>query len=149
MATLDLIKHLYSLSLKNDTSPTREIMRTSRGIWSGDLPARNYTNPKFSLKIFVGGVPWDIDETTLLNGFRSYGICHVEWPNKNTKYRGLQNGQKSTGYVYIVFQSELSISYLLTDCIQSCHASPGELYFCMKTGSCDKDFRQVFHTKLF
>lgn len=144
MATLDLLKQLYSLSIKNDTAPTRKIIRGSRGIWSGDLPPRNYNNPKFSLKIFVGGVPWDIDESTLLNGFRPYGICHVEWPNKNSKNRGLQAGLKSTGYVYIVFQSELSISFLLTDCIQSCHATPGELYFCMKTGPCDNDFRQVF-----
>lgn len=145
MATLELLKQLYSLSLRADATPLSSsiVAKNTRGVWSGDMPPRNYTNPKFSLKIFVGGVPWDIDEQTLLNGFRSYGICHVEWPNKTTKFRDVRTGQKPTGYVYIVFQSELSISFLLTDCIQSCHATPGELYFCMRTGPFDNDFRQA------
>ncbi len=30
--------------------------------WSGQLPPRNYKNPMYSCKIFVGGVPWDITE---------------------------------------------------------------------------------------
>jgi len=30
--------------------------------WSGQLPPRNYKNPIYSNKIFLGGVPWDITE---------------------------------------------------------------------------------------
>lgn len=32
--------------------------------WSGQLPPRNYKNPMYSCKVFVGGVPWDITEST-------------------------------------------------------------------------------------
>ena len=38
--------------------------------WSGQLPRRNYKNPSYSTKVFLGGVPWDITEgnkKTLLN----------------------------------------------------------------------------------
>lgn len=30
--------------------------------WSGQLPPRNYKNPVYSCKVFLGGVPWDITE---------------------------------------------------------------------------------------
>lgn len=30
--------------------------------WSGQLPPRNYKNPTYSCKVFLGGVPWDITE---------------------------------------------------------------------------------------
>jgi len=30
--------------------------------WSGQLPRRNYKNPSYSTKVFLGGVPWDITE---------------------------------------------------------------------------------------
>ena len=33
--------------------------------WSGQLPPRNYKNPIYSNKIFLGGVPWDITEGNL------------------------------------------------------------------------------------
>lgn len=153
MVGLELLKQLYNLQLQN--SPLQKPLKNPRGIWSGDVPPRNYANPKFSVKIFVGGVPWDIDETTLLDAFRPYGMCHVEWPNRifraNKNIRGatvnattgIGGNGKTTGYAYVVFQNEVSINFLLTDCIQSCHATPGELYFCMKTGPCERDFRQV------
>lgn len=31
--------------------------------WSGQLPPRNYKNPVYSCKVFLGGVPWDITES--------------------------------------------------------------------------------------
>ena len=33
--------------------------------WSGQLPPRDYENPMYSCKLFIGGVPWDITETAL------------------------------------------------------------------------------------
>lgn len=33
--------------------------------WSGQLPPRNYKNPIYSCKVFLGGVPWDITEGEL------------------------------------------------------------------------------------
>lgn len=33
--------------------------------WSGQLPPRNYKNPVYCCKVFLGGVPWDITEGEL------------------------------------------------------------------------------------
>ena len=42
--------------------------------WSGQLPPKNYKNPTYSCKVFLGGVPWDITEGTvtycILNTFK-------------------------------------------------------------------------------
>ena len=37
--------------------------------WSGQLPRRNYKNPSYSTKVFLGGVPWDITEGEQLCSF--------------------------------------------------------------------------------
>lgn len=48
--------------------------------WSGQLPPRNYKNPMYSCKVFLGGVPWDITEglSTLLPFLWCYQLpcCH-------------------------------------------------------------------------
>lgn len=98
-------------------------------IWSGELPPRNYSNPTFSSKIFVGGVPWDITETALIDAFSPYGACRVEWPSKEVRsYSHLRNRGKVTGYVYIVFETERSVRSLLQDCSHQ-YGSAGEWYF--------------------
>ncbi|KAK6013776.1 hypothetical protein OSTOST_20883 [Ostertagia ostertagi] len=79
-------------------------------MWSGELPPRNYSNPTFSSKIFVVGVPWDISETALIDAFSPYGACRVEWPSKEGRsYSNQRNRTKVTGYVYIVFETERSV----------------------------------------
>ncbi|NXY38273.1 CPEB1 protein, partial [Pomatorhinus ruficollis] len=54
--------------------------------WSGQLPPRNYKNPVYSCKVFLGGVPWDITEAGLINTFRVFGSLSVEWPGKDGKH---------------------------------------------------------------
>ena len=34
--------------------------------WSGLLPQKQYSNPVYSCKIFLGGVPWDVTEVGLV-----------------------------------------------------------------------------------
>ena len=34
--------------------------------WSGLLPQKHYSNPVYSCKIFLGGVPWDVTEVGLV-----------------------------------------------------------------------------------
>ncbi|KAK6043990.1 hypothetical protein COOONC_18505 [Cooperia oncophora] len=120
-------------------------------MWSGELPPRNYSNPTFSSKIFVGGVPWDISETALIDAFSPYGACRVEWPSKEGRSHTNQRNRtkvkyevdkrhfvpfsvhsiKVTGYVYIVFETERSVKSLLQDCSQE-FGSAGEWYFKLK-----------------
>uniref|UniRef100_A0A8C9SX44 Cytoplasmic polyadenylation element binding protein 1b n=2 Tax=Scleropages formosus TaxID=113540 RepID=A0A8C9SX44_SCLFO len=82
--------------------------------WSGQLPPRNYKNPLYSCKVFLGGVPWDITEAGLINTFSSYGPLTVEWPGKDGKHPHCP----PKGYVYLVFESEKSVRGLLQACNQ-------------------------------
>ncbi|XP_006629001.2 cytoplasmic polyadenylation element-binding protein 1a isoform X2 [Lepisosteus oculatus] len=82
--------------------------------WSGQLPPRNYKNPLYSCKVFLGGVPWDITEAGLISTFRVFGPLSVEWPGKDGKHPRCP----PKGYVYLVFESEKSVRALLQACTQ-------------------------------
>ena len=91
--------------------------------WSGQLPPRRYRNPVYSTKVFLGGVPWDITEETLLNTFKPFGNLKVEWPGKDSKH----NRHPPKGYSYLIFDSEKSAKLLLGACTQD--ASEGGDYY--------------------
>ncbi|XP_068131741.1 cytoplasmic polyadenylation element-binding protein 1 isoform X4 [Hyperolius riggenbachi] len=99
--------------------------------WSGQLPPRNYKNPVYSCKVFLGGVPWDITETGLINTFRVFGALNVEWPGKDGKHPRCP----PKGYVYLVFESEKSVRALLQACTQDLLNQDGlsEHYFKMSS----------------
>ena len=46
--------------------------------WSGRLPARNYKNPVYSNKVFLGGVPWDITDGMTQNNANIHIIAYTE-----------------------------------------------------------------------
>ncbi|XP_065497666.1 cytoplasmic polyadenylation element-binding protein 1 isoform X2 [Caloenas nicobarica] len=104
--------------------------------WSGQLPPRNYKNPVYSCKVFLGGVPWDITEAGLINTFRVFGSLSVEWPGKDGKHpRCPPKGNMPKGYVYLVFESEKSVRALLQACSQDLLSPDGlsEYYFKMSS----------------
>ena len=45
-------------------------VETPPNTWSGHLPPKTRRNPSFSNKIFLGGVPWDVTEASLVQAFR-------------------------------------------------------------------------------
>ena len=71
------VGHCYSFF-----SPDTVFMCT----WSGQLPPRRYMNPTYSPRIFLGGVPWDITESSLLATFQQFGALVVDWPGKEGKH---------------------------------------------------------------
>ncbi|TSK19990.1 Cytoplasmic polyadenylation element-binding protein 1 [Bagarius yarrelli] len=99
--------------------------------WSGQLPSRNYKNPVYSCKVFLGGVPWDITEAGLINTFSCYGPLSVEWPGKDGKHPRCP----PKGYVYLVFECEKSVRGLLQACTQDLLHPEGysEYYFKMSS----------------
>ncbi|XP_007906278.1 cytoplasmic polyadenylation element-binding protein 1a isoform X2 [Callorhinchus milii] len=99
--------------------------------WSGQLPPRNYKNPIYSCKVFLGGVPWDITEVGLINTFRVFGALSVEWPGKDGKHPRCP----PKGYVYLVFESEKSVRALLQSCTHDLMSTDGtsEYYFKMSS----------------
>jgi len=94
--------------------------------WSGQLPPRNYKNPIYSNKIFLGGVPWDITEAGLQQAFRPFGPVKVEWPIKEVKSD--RNTPKGRGYCYLLFENEKSVKALLANCTHD-FSSGGDWYF--------------------
>lgn len=47
--------------------------------WSGQLPRRNYKNPSYSTKVFLGGVPWDITEGNYTLLIVLCNSCDIVW----------------------------------------------------------------------
>ncbi|XP_071789324.1 uncharacterized protein [Asterias amurensis] len=92
--------------------------------WSGVLPPRNYKNPVYSCKVFLGGVPWDITEAGLQSCFKPFGNVRVEWPGKDGKHPKYP----PKGYVYVLFDNEKSIKALLQACTHD-FLGGGEYYF--------------------
>ena len=62
------------------SSPTESPPST----WTGQLPPKILHNPTFSSKIFLGGVPWDVTESSLVQAFKQFGPIRIEWPGKDT-----------------------------------------------------------------
>ncbi|KAG8230077.1 hypothetical protein J437_LFUL009196 [Ladona fulva] len=106
---LDLVNH-SSLAVSNAACT-----------WTGILPPKDTRNPVYSCKVFLGGVPWDITEASLIQTFRSFGSIKVEWPRKEYSM------SQPRGYVYIVFDSESQVKSLLQAC--SYYVSQGNWYF--------------------
>merc|ERR1719369_1250861 len=82
--------------------------------WSGQLPPRSSMagpNSSYSTKIFLGGVPWDISELTLVQAFAEFGDVRVEWPGRDYT-------SPPRGYLYLVFQEERDVTDLLAKCSQ-------------------------------
>merc|ERR1719186_1966048 len=90
--------------------------------WSGQLPPRKHKNPVFSCKIFLGGVPWDVTESSLIQAFSQFGPIRIEWPGKDT------SPSPPKGYVYIVFEEEENIPLLLSQCTHD-YANGGSWYY--------------------
>ena len=66
----------------------------------GQLPPRTPTaapNSSYSTKIFLGGVPWDISEQSLVQAFSEFGDVRVEWPGRDYT-------SPPKGYLYLVFE---------------------------------------------
>lgn len=62
--------------------------------WKGKLPPKQYKTPiVYSTKVFVGGLPWDITEEDIIKEFGVFGLCRVEWTNKE-KYNLIGSGQQ-------------------------------------------------------
>lgn len=96
--------------------------------WSGQLPSRSYKNPVYSCKVFLGGVPWDVTESGLIETFGRFGQLRVQWPGKDARQ---QSGQTKAGYVYLIYESERYVKALLQACTQDFGAGshPEKYYY--------------------
>lgn len=100
------------------TSPADVSLST----WTGRLPPKVLRNPSFSSKIFLGGVPWDVTEASLVQAFKQFGPIRIEWPGKDT------SPSPPKGYVYVIFEYEQNIPLLLSQCTHD-GSNGGAWYF--------------------
>ncbi|XP_022527337.1 cytoplasmic polyadenylation element-binding protein 1a isoform X1 [Astyanax mexicanus] len=119
--TLESPDHSFSIERKAQLHRQAAATNEATCTWTGQLPPRNYKNPLYSCKVFLGGVPWDVTEASLLNTFSVFGPLKVEWPGKDGKHPRCP----PQGYVYLVFESEKSVKALLQACTQQ-HLHPAD-----------------------
>ena len=82
----------------------------------------------YSRKVFVGGLPPDIDEDKLKNHFIRFGSLLVNWPHKV-----LSKGCNLTrrGFAFLIFKEELCVHRLITNCL----LDDGKLYMYVSSTS--------------
>ncbi|XP_070536883.1 cytoplasmic polyadenylation element-binding protein 1-like isoform X1 [Ptychodera flava] len=92
--------------------------------WCGQLPVKHHSNPTYSCKVFLGGVPWDITEAGLQNAFKPFGNVKIEWPGKDGKHPRYP----PKGYVYILFEKEKFVKAMLESCTHDI-SKGGDYYY--------------------
>jgi len=80
---------------------------------------------RFSRKVFVGGLPPDIDEDEITASFRRFGPLVVDWPHKAES----KSYFPPKGYAFLLFQDEVSVQELIEVCIQD----EDKLYLCVSS----------------
>ncbi|XP_065331743.1 cytoplasmic polyadenylation element-binding protein 2 isoform X3 [Cloeon dipterum] len=83
------------------------------------------TGERFSRKVFVGGLPPDIDEDEITASFRRFGPLVVDWPHKAES----KSYFPPKGYAFLLFQDESSVQQLIDACIQD----DDKLYLCVSS----------------
>nr|XP_027195869.1 cytoplasmic polyadenylation element-binding protein 4-like [Dermatophagoides pteronyssinus] len=82
-------------------------------------------NERFSRKVFVGGLPPDIDEEEITASFRRFGHLVVDWPHKAES----KSYFPPKGYAFLLFQDESSVQSLIDCCIEE----EDKLYLCVSS----------------
>ncbi|XP_048744586.2 cytoplasmic polyadenylation element-binding protein 2-like isoform X2 [Ostrea edulis] len=80
---------------------------------------------RFSRKVFVGGLPPDIDEEEITAAFRRFGALVVDWPHKAES----KSYFPPKGYCFLLFQDEMSVQTLIEHCI----VDDEKLYWCVSS----------------
>lgn len=67
----------------------------------------------YSRKVFVGGLPPDIEVNGIKSYFNQYGKVNVDWPHKNES----NSLFPPKGYCFLLFHHEDSVAKLVNDCV--------------------------------
>ncbi|XP_043537208.1 cytoplasmic polyadenylation element-binding protein 2-like [Chiloscyllium plagiosum] len=97
----------------------------SSGLNSPALSQNGKSGERYSRKVFVGGLPPDIDEDEIIATFCCFGQLMVDWPHKS----GSKSYFPPKGYAFLLFQEECSVQVLIDACFQD----DGKLYLCVSS----------------
>lgn len=112
------------MEVVDDTS--RALSETAEGGVAG-----RFTQPipevgeRYSRKVFVGGLPPDIDEEEIRASFIRFGPLVVDWPHKAER----KSYFPPKGYAFLIFQRESSVHQLISACIEG----EDKLYVCVSS----------------
>ncbi|KAJ8337626.1 hypothetical protein SKAU_G00365920 [Synaphobranchus kaupii] len=113
-----------SLFPMEDGFPDEE--RADQGVAGLGFPHQNGERvERYSRKVFVGGLPPDIDEDEITASFRRFGHLFVDWPHKAES----KSYFPPKGYAFLLFQDECSVQALIDACIEE----DGKLYLCVSS----------------
>ncbi|CAF0827016.1 unnamed protein product [Adineta steineri] len=82
---------------------------------------------RFSRKVFVGGLPPDIDEEEIIAHFQRFGPLIVDWPHKQES----KSYFPPKGYAFLIFTYERSVQDLIDECV----IDDSKLYMCVSSPS--------------
>ncbi|XP_061092409.1 cytoplasmic polyadenylation element-binding protein 4-like isoform X2 [Conger conger] len=100
--------------------------RADQGVAGLGFPHQNGERvERYSRKVFVGGLPPDIDEDEITASFRRFGHLFVDWPHKAES----KSYFPPKGYAFLLFQDECSVQALIDACIEE----DGKLYLCVSS----------------
>ncbi|XP_021953801.1 cytoplasmic polyadenylation element-binding protein 2 isoform X2 [Folsomia candida] len=103
--------------------------RAAAGLVGVGASGVNEQGERFSRKVFVGGLPPDIDEEEITASFRRFGPLVVDWPHKAES----KSYFPPKGYAFLLFQvkeyEESSVQQLIDACIQD----DDKLYLCVSS----------------
>ncbi|XP_064181403.1 cytoplasmic polyadenylation element-binding protein 4-like isoform X1 [Anguilla rostrata] len=100
--------------------------RGDQGVAGLGFPHQNGERvERYSRKVFVGGLPPDIDEDEITASFRRFGHLFVDWPHKAES----KSYFPPKGYAFLLFQDECSVQALIDACIEE----DGKLYLCVSS----------------
>uniref|UniRef100_A0A0A9WXK3 Cytoplasmic polyadenylation element-binding protein 4 n=1 Tax=Lygus hesperus TaxID=30085 RepID=A0A0A9WXK3_LYGHE len=69
---------------------------------------------RYSRKVFVGGLPPDIDEDGIISSFQRFGPLIVDWPYKAQ----CRSYFPPKGYAFLLFENEKSVEELVKACVR-------------------------------
>lgn len=91
----------------------------------GSMLVNSDGSERFSRKVFVGGLPPDIDEEEIKASFRRFGSLIVDWPHKAES----KSYFPPKGYAFLLFHEESSVQAL----IDACLLEDDKLYLCVSS----------------
>ncbi|XP_075262758.1 cytoplasmic polyadenylation element-binding protein 2-like isoform X2 [Convolutriloba macropyga] len=105
-------------------NPNEAMLATQMG-GMGHLGRQGQLPERFSRKVFVGGLPPDIDEDEITQTFRRFGPLVVDWPHKAES----KSYFPPKGYAFLLFQEEASVQALIDQSMKD----DGKLYICVSS----------------
>ncbi|CAF3976799.1 unnamed protein product, partial [Rotaria magnacalcarata] len=147
-----LIEQMQCITIDNDDNrlklaaanerrqATRHFGKVSQNMcWCAPLPVKpraySINPPSLSNKIFLGGIPHDLNERELATRLSQFGPVRIEWPAENNRTRRRTNHGKS-GYAYAIFDKESSVhELLLASCQQPQRNSDGRCEYYLNLNS--------------